>query len=106
MTTIDVDGDDAADGLMTLVLAVVDILVDALEREALRRMESDRLTDEEIERLGTQLASIEAEVEQMKEERGIEDEVSRLREDLDRLVDDTVRSAGGEAVFEEVTRTR
>lgn len=104
MMTIDVDGDDAADGLLTLVLAVVEILVDAMEREALRRMESDSLTDEEIERLGTQLSNIESEIESLKEEHGIEDEVSRLRTDLDGLVDDTVRSAGGRAAFEEVTR--
>lgn len=104
MTTIDIDGDDAADGLMTLVLAVVDLLVDALEREALRRMESGRLSDEEIERLGTQLASIEAEVAELKAERGIEEQVDRLRADLDGLVSDTVRTAGGEAAFEEVTR--
>ncbi|MFC4360140.1 gas vesicle protein GvpK [Halobium salinum] len=104
MTTIDIDGDDAADGLLTLVLAVVDLLVDALEREALRRMESGRLEDDEIERLGTQLANLEAEIEGLKAERGIEDEVARLRSDLDGLVSDTMRAAGGEAVFEEVTR--
>jgi hypothetical protein len=104
MTTVEVDGDDAADGLIALVVAVVELLVEALEREALRRMESGRLDDQEIERLGTQLASLEAEVEGLKDDRGIEDEVARLRSDLDGLVGDAMHRADEEAVFEEVTR--
>ncbi|QLG28566.1 gas vesicle protein K [Halorarum halophilum] len=98
MTRIDVDGEDgdAASGVTALVVAVVEILVDALEHEALRRMESGRLTDEEIERVGAQLARIEDELEAMKETQGIEDEVAQLRGDLDSLVGDAVRTLGEE----------
>lgn len=92
MTTIEIDGDDAADGLIALVVAVVELLVEALEREAVRRMESDRLTDEEIERLGRQLAALEEEVERMKEEHDVGNDVDRLRADLDGLVAGAVRS--------------
>jgi len=109
MATIDVgDGEDARQGLLTLVVAIIEILIAALEREAVRRMESGALTDEEIERLGGQLATIEAEIEQLKADEAIEDGVEDLRGDLDGLVSDaieqlhdepTMRHAPGYSVF-------
>lgn len=92
MTQIDIDGEDARDGLMTLVITLVELLVDVMEREAIRRMESGDLTDEEIERVGTQFAALEAEIEAIKEDEEISEPVEQLRERLDGLVADAVRS--------------
>lgn len=90
MTTVDLDGDDAADGLVALVVTVVELLVESLEREAIRRMESGRLTDEEIDRLGARLQAIEEEIEGLKEETEVESEVEDLRSQLDGLVSDAL----------------
>jgi archaellum component FlaC len=95
VTTIDIDGEEARDGLMTLVVTVVELLVDAMEREAIRRMESGQLTDEEIDRLGEQLATLEAEIERLKDEEGIDDSVGDLREELDDVVDDLIHGVHG-----------
>jgi hypothetical protein len=90
MEAINLDGDEASDGLLSLVIAIVELLIEALEQEALRRMESGSLTDEEIERLGTQLAALHEEIDQLKADSGIEDDVSQLRTSLSDLVEDAL----------------
>jgi hypothetical protein len=87
----DSDGEDLRSGLVTLVLALVEIVDEALEREAVRRMESGELTDEEIERLGTQLARIDEELRAMEEREGVAEEVDRLRQELNDTVEDALR---------------
>ncbi|WP_336344902.1 gas vesicle protein K [Halalkalicoccus ordinarius] len=88
---LDEDEDDGgASGLLALVVTVIELLIETMEREAIRRMESGQLDPEEIERLGAQLQALEEEVAAIKEREGIEDDVEQLRGDLDSLVTDAV----------------
>ena len=86
----DQEEDGGASGLMALVVTVMELLVETMEREAVRRMESGSLDPEEIERLGAQLQALEEEIESIKERQGIDDDVDRLRGDLDSLVSEAV----------------
>ena len=52
---VDLDADNVGRGLAHLVLTVVRLLHELLERQAVRRMERGDLDDEEIERLGRTL---------------------------------------------------
>ncbi|WP_122090605.1 gas vesicle protein K [Halalkalicoccus subterraneus] len=81
---------DAASGLLALVMTVVELLVEAMEKEAIRRMESGVLSPEEIERLGTQLQAIENEIDAIKEREGIENDVGELRTELNDLLSDGI----------------
>lgn len=92
------ENDGGASGLMALVITVMELLVETMEREAVRRMGSGALTPAEIERLGAQLQAIDAEIESMKRTHGIEDDVDRLRDDLDSLVSDAVEQVRQEEI--------
>ncbi len=88
--TVKIDEDNLKAGLLSLVVALVEIIEEVLEREALRRMESDRLGDAEVEKLGRGLMELNEALNHIKAENGIESAVKSLRTDLDRLVEDTV----------------
>jgi hypothetical protein len=49
---------DAGKGLGRIVLAVLEILEELLERQAIRRMDAGSLTEDEIERLGQALIAL------------------------------------------------
>lgn len=77
---LELDRDDMARGLAQLVLTVLELLRQVLERQAVRRMEGGSLSDEEIERLGLAFVQLGEKMEEMKETFGLED--SDLQLDL------------------------
>ena len=87
---IDINEDNLKHGLLGLVIAIVEIIRDALKHQALRRMEGGSLSDEEIERLGRALEEIDIAIDQMKEEQGVNETVKNVRDGLDDLVDDVL----------------
>lgn len=71
---IALDPADVKTGLGKLVLTVVALVRDLLERQAIRRMEAGSLTDAEIERIGTTFMRLGEEIERLKKEFGLEGE--------------------------------
>jgi hypothetical protein len=71
---IDADPDTVDRGLAQLVLTVIELLRQLMERQALRRVEAGGLDDETIERLGSTLMALEDRMEQLKRTFGLRDE--------------------------------
>jgi hypothetical protein len=76
---IDIDPDDVERGLAGLVLGLVELLRQILERQAVRRMEGGTLTDDEIERVGLALMRLERKVRELAEQFGLSEEDLRIR---------------------------
>lgn len=87
---IEVDEDNLKSGLLGLVVALVEIIEEVLEREALRRMESGRLNEKEIDRLGEALMELDMALDHIKWENNIEDIVESVRLDLDKVAEDAI----------------
>lgn len=68
------EADKVEQGLGKLVLTVVELLRQLLERQALRRMEHGSLSDDEIERMGSTFRRLEAKMQELKGVFGLEGE--------------------------------
>ena len=71
---VNADRDSLEKGLAQLVMTLVELLRQLMERQALRRIEGGSLTDEEVERLGETFMLLEERMEELKEAFGLEDE--------------------------------
>ena len=68
------DDADVAKGLAQLVLSLVELLRQLMERQALRRVDAGGLTDEQVERLGTTLMLLKERMDELCGAFGIEPE--------------------------------
>lgn len=73
---INADPEQVERGLVSLVLTVVELLRQLMERQALRRVDVGDLSDLQIERIGLTLMALEKQMDQLREHFGLE------REDL------------------------
>jgi hypothetical protein len=71
---IDLDPDKVKNGLGQLVLTLVKLLHELLERQDIRRIEAGSLTDDQIERLGLTLMKQSQEIDRLRKEFGLEEE--------------------------------
>jgi Gas vesicle protein K len=68
------DPDNVERGLAQLVLTIVELLRQLMERQALRRVEAGGLDDETVERLGQTLMALEERMTELREAFGLEAE--------------------------------
>ena len=87
---IDIDEDNLKHGLLGLVIALVEIIKDALNLQAIKRMEGGTLSEEEVERLGEALMDLDVAIEEIKKEQGVTESVKSVRDGLDSIVDEVL----------------
>ncbi|MBI3952916.1 MAG: gas vesicle protein K [Chloroflexi bacterium] len=87
---VDIAEKDLKQGVLGLVVALVEIVKEALRLQALRRMEAGSLTEQEIERLGEALQDLDGAIEKLKVEMGVAEAVRSVRDGLDQAVEDAV----------------
>ncbi|MFI8993655.1 gas vesicle protein K [Streptomyces sp. NPDC053542] len=71
---LDVDRDRLGKDLVTLVLTVVELLRQLMERQAIRRVEQGDLLDGQIEEIGTTLMMLDQRMTELCEQHGIRPE--------------------------------
>jgi Gas vesicle protein K len=71
---IDADPESVEKGLVSLVLTVVELLRQLMERQALRRVDDGTLSDEQIERIGSTLMALEGRMGELRDHFGLNPE--------------------------------
>jgi hypothetical protein len=71
---LNLDAEKVKNGLGQLVLTIVKLLHELLERQAIRRIDAGSLSDDEIERLGETLMKQAQEIERLRKEFNLEEE--------------------------------
>lgn len=70
---VNADERNVEKGLAQLVLTLIDLLRQLMERQAVRRMEGGTLTEDEVERLGRTFLLLEKRMGELKKSFGLED---------------------------------
>jgi hypothetical protein len=74
ITRVSADPEQVERGLVQLVLTIVELLRQLMERQALHRMEAGGLSDDEVERLGQTFMALSERMEELKEHFGLTSE--------------------------------
>ena len=101
---VDIDEKNLKHGLLGLVIAIVEVLVDTLKAQAAHRMDGGSLTEEEIDRLGEALMELDDAIDEIKREQGISEAVQSVRDQLDELADTVINDILGADILDGVRR--
>jgi hypothetical protein len=71
---LNADPENLERGLAQLVLTIVELLRQLMERQALRRIDDGSLSEEEIERLGQTFMKLAERMQQLRDEFGLDEE--------------------------------
>lgn len=80
---VEINESNLKQGVLGLVVTLVEIIRDAMRLQALKRIEGDSLTDEEIERLGRALMDLDEVIDEIKKDHGVDETVRSIRDGLD-----------------------
>ncbi len=75
---IAIDPERVEEGLAKLVLTVIELLRQLLERQAIKRIEAGTVTDDEVERLGDTFLKLEQTMIELKGKFGLDGEELNL----------------------------
>jgi CRISPR/Cas system-associated endonuclease Cas1 len=68
---VELDRDSVERGLASLVLTIVELLRQLMERQALRRVDEGDLTDDQVERIGLTLMALEEQMAELRDHFGL-----------------------------------
>lgn len=88
--TLQIQSENLKEGLLGLVMALVEILKDVLQKQAIHRLESGSLNNEEANRLGLAFMELELAIEKIKKENNLGQTSDNIRSELDGIVDDAL----------------
>ncbi|MET7643789.1 gas vesicle protein K [Streptomyces sp. NPDC005426] len=71
---VDLDSEQMGRDLVTLVLTVVELLRQLMERQALRRIDQGDLTDDQTDEIGTTLMMLDQRMTELCEQHGVRPE--------------------------------
>jgi hypothetical protein len=75
---VNTDPEHVEKGLAALVLTLIDIVRELMERQAVRRIEGGTLTGDEIERLGQTFMTLQRRLDELRQDFGLEEDDLRL----------------------------
>ena len=71
---VNADPESVERGLAQLVLTIVELLRQLMERQALRRIDGGTLSEDQVERLGQTFMELDRRMEELREEFGLTEE--------------------------------
>ncbi|SCE57987.1 gas vesicle protein K [Streptomyces sp. OspMP-M43] len=71
---VDLDSEQMGRDLVALVLTVVELLRQLMERQAIRRVEQGNLSDEQVEEIGTTLMLLDQRMKELRDQHGVRPE--------------------------------
>lgn len=98
--TIKIDSDNLKEGLLGLVIALVEIIKEVLEKQAIYRLEENSLREEEAEKLGLAFMNLNETIQKIKKQNNLEKTTDKIRGDLDDLVDNSLTKLINPLLFE------
>lgn len=84
INAIQLNKDNAGNGLVKLVLALINVIRELMEKQALRKIEAGLISDEKIEEMGATFLALEEKINELKNQFHLTDE--DLEIDLNKFI--------------------